>query len=65
MYVVFFASVELTGQGKLLRISEFLRPPTLPASRASCRQSSVRSLSDEITLELGQGAEDMEDELPT
>src|SRR5215204_752150 len=39
------------------------RPPLRPRARAACRPAWVRS-RDQVPLELGQGAEDVKDELP-
>src|SRR4051794_25078067 len=37
---------------------------TTPPSGSSCDQSGLRALPDHVPLEIGQGREDMEDELP-
>src|SRR6516165_10803931 len=44
---------------------ELLRPTTLTTASTRRGKACLRPFSDQIALELGQGAEDMEDELST
>src|SRR3954452_673046 len=48
----------------LLR-SQHLRSAKQPATRSSCLEPCVGALPDEVPLELGQCAEDVEDQFPT
>ena len=55
--------VERPRQLQLLGIGQLLRPPP-ESSTGACRgQPGMGPLPDQIALELGQGAEDVEDEL--
>jgi hypothetical protein len=58
---VLFAVVELAGDGELVRGHD-ARAPTGAAAGAGSSQARDRALADELPLELGQGAKDVENE---
>jgi hypothetical protein len=55
--------VELPGERELLGIGQLPRPAPKSSSGSGRGESRVGALADQIALELGQGPEEMEDEL--
>jgi hypothetical protein len=55
--------VELLGQRQLLRVGQLLRPTPFASPGSRRGQTRLGPLADEIPLELGQGPENMEDQL--
>ena len=58
--------VEALGQGHLLCVVEGSGPrvPTSSTSGPRCREPCLCPLADDVALELGEGGEDVEDQLP-
>ncbi len=56
--------IERSSELELLGIGQLLRPTTQSSTSARRGKARLRPLPDQVAFELGQGAKDMEDELP-